>query len=106
MNSLFEKYKWLKYVIGALIIALGVLIIVLACLTLQKLQDIINIVVAVSLIIIGLVLLIVCLLFESKASSPAGSTNNHFGRLKAREISAIWASDMPSGTKPMARASR
>jgi uncharacterized membrane protein HdeD (DUF308 family) len=65
MNSLFEKYKWLKYVIGALIISLGVLIIVLACLALGRLQDIINIVVAVSLLIIGLILLIVCLLYES-----------------------------------------
>ena len=65
MNSLFEKYKWLKYVIGALIIALGVLIIVLACLALNRLQDVINIVVSVSLIIIGLILLIVCLLYES-----------------------------------------
>ena len=55
MNALFNRYKWLKYAIGAFIIALGVTIIILACLSLGHLANVINIVIAVSLMIIGIV---------------------------------------------------
>ena len=65
MNTILEKYKWLRYALGAFIIALGILIIVLACLNLGKLQDVINIVIATSLIILGLVSLIVTIFSET-----------------------------------------
>ena len=55
MNALLNKYKWLKYAIGAFTIALGVTIIILACLSLGHLANVINIVVAVSLMIIGII---------------------------------------------------
>lgn len=65
MNSIFQKYKWLKYVVGAFIIALGVLVIILACLNTGKVPAIINIVVASASMIMGLVLLFSVLLSET-----------------------------------------
>ena len=65
MNTILEKYKWIRYALGAFIIALGILIIVLACLNLGKLQDIINIVIASSLLVLGLVCLIVTIFSET-----------------------------------------
>ena len=55
MNALFNKYKWLRYALGAFIVALGVTIIILACLSLGHLANVINIVVAVALMVIGIV---------------------------------------------------
>ena len=65
MNTILEKYKWIRYALGAFIIALGILIIVLACLNLGKLQEIINIVIASSLLVLGLVCLIVTIFSET-----------------------------------------
>ena len=65
MNTILEKYKWIRYALGAFIIALGILIIVLACLNLGKLQDVINIVIASSLLVLGLVCLIVTIFSET-----------------------------------------
>ena len=55
MNVLLNKYKWIKYAIGAFIIALGITIIILACLSIGQIANVINIVVAVALIVIGVV---------------------------------------------------
>ena len=65
MNSVLEKNKWIKYALGAFIIALGILIIVLACLNLGALESIITIVIAVSLLILGLVSLIITIFSET-----------------------------------------
>ena len=65
MNTILEKYKWIRYALGAFIIALGILIIVLARLNLGKLQDVINIVIASSLLVLGLVCLIVTIFSET-----------------------------------------
>lgn len=65
MNSVLEKNKWIKYALGAFIIALGILIIVLACLNLGALENIITIVIAVSLLILGLVSLIITIFSET-----------------------------------------
>ena len=65
MNTLFEKYKWLKYAIGAFIIALGILIIILASIGTNTLQEVITIVLASASMLIGIVLIVVALLSES-----------------------------------------
>ena len=65
MNSVLEKNKWIKYALGAFIIALGILIIVLACLNLGALENIITVVIAVSLLILGLVSLIITIFSET-----------------------------------------
>ena len=65
MNNVFQKYKWLKYVIGSFIIALGVLVIIIACLNTGKVPEIINIVVSVASMILGLILLFTVLLSET-----------------------------------------
>ena len=65
MNSVLEKNKWIKYALGAFVIALGILIIVLACLNLGALESIITIVIAVSLLILGLVSLIITIFSET-----------------------------------------
>ncbi len=65
MNALLNKYKWLKYAIGAFVIALGVTIIILACLSLGHLANVINIVVAVSLMIIGIIFICANLFSET-----------------------------------------
>lgn len=65
MNTLLNKYKWLKYAIGAFVVALGVVIIILACLSIGHLANVINIVVAVSLIILGIVFICANLFTET-----------------------------------------
>ena len=65
MNSLFEKYKWLKYVIGSFIIALGVLVIILASVGSGAVKTAITIVMAISAMVVGLVFLLIALLSES-----------------------------------------
>ena len=65
MNALFNKYKWLRYALGAFIVALGVTIIILACLSLGHLSNVINIVVAVALMIVGLVFICANLFTET-----------------------------------------
>lgn len=65
MNSIFEKYKWLKYVLGGLIIALGVIVIILASVSIKNVGNVINIVVASGLIILGSLILITSLLTET-----------------------------------------
>ena len=65
MNSLFQKYKWLKYLIGGFIVALGIVVIILACLNTGKVPAIINITVSVGAMLVGLVLLFTMLLSET-----------------------------------------
>ena len=65
MNSLFEKYKWLKYVIGSFIIALGVLVIILASVGSGAVKTAITIVMAIAAMVVGLVFLLLALLSES-----------------------------------------
>ena len=65
MNTILEKYKWIRYALGAFIIALGILIIVLACLNREKLEDVLNVVIACSLLVLGLVCLIVTIFSET-----------------------------------------
>ena len=65
MNSIFEKHKWLKYVLFSFVVALGVAIIILACLQTGKVPVIINITLAVAAMILGLFLLITSLLSET-----------------------------------------
>lgn len=65
MNSVFQKYPWLKYVAGGFVITLGVLIIILASLSLKDLQNIVNIVIASSCLIVGLILLFSFFLSET-----------------------------------------
>ena len=65
MNSIFEKYKWLKYLVGSFVVALGILVIVLACLQLGALATAINIVIAVAAMLLGVFLLITCILSET-----------------------------------------
>ncbi len=55
MHALLNKYKWLKYVIGGFIVSLGILIIILTCTKMSQLQNVINIVIGVSLIIFGVI---------------------------------------------------
>ena len=65
MNNILEKYKWIKYAMGAFIIALGILIIVLACLNRGILENAITIVISIALLIIGLTSLIITLFSET-----------------------------------------
>lgn len=55
MNSLLNKYSWLRYVIGGFIVSLGILIIILACINMGQLQNVINIVIGASLILFGII---------------------------------------------------
>ena len=65
MNTVLEKYKWIKYVLGGFIAALGILIILLACLNFGALENAINIVVACGLLILGLVSLVITIFTET-----------------------------------------
>lgn len=65
MNNILEKYKWIKYAMGAFIIALGILIIVLACLNRDALENAITIVISIALLILGLASLIITLFSET-----------------------------------------
>ena len=65
MNSIFQKYKWLKYLIGGFIIALGIVVIILACLNTGKVPSIINITISVGALLLGLVLLFTVLFSET-----------------------------------------
>lgn len=65
MNSVFEKYKWLRFVIGGGIILLGVLIIIFASLKTGNVPIIINIVISVGLMVLGLFLTFSSLLSET-----------------------------------------
>ena len=57
MNTLFSKYKWLRYAIGAFIVALGVAIIILALTATSKVDKIVNIVLASAFILVGSIFL-------------------------------------------------
>ena len=65
MNSLLVKYKWLKYLGGSFIVALGVLIIILGCTNPGTIPAIVNIVLASSFLLIGLILLLIALFNET-----------------------------------------
>ena len=65
MNTVLEKYKWIKYVLGGFIAALGILIILLACLNFGALENAINIVIACGLLILGLVSLVITIFTET-----------------------------------------
>ena len=65
MNSVFQKYKWLKYLVGGFIVMLGVLIIILACLNIGSVGNVINIVISVGAILIGIILLFTVLFSET-----------------------------------------
>lgn len=65
MNTILDKYKWIKYIIGSLIIALGVLIIVFAFANLNALESVMTIIIAVALIVLGLFSLVITLLSET-----------------------------------------
>ena len=65
MHTIFEKYKWLKYVLGGLIIALGITVIILAALSVSNVGVVVNIVVASGLIVLGALLLVASLLSET-----------------------------------------
>ena len=65
MNSIFEKYQWLKYVVFSFLVALGVLVIILACLKTSSVPDIINITLSIALMIMGVGLLVISLTSET-----------------------------------------
>ena len=65
MNSIFQKHAWLRYVVGGFIIALGILVIILASLSLGKLPEVVNIVVASSCLLLGVFLLCSIILSET-----------------------------------------
>lgn len=65
MHIIFEEYKWLKYVLGGLIIALGIAIIILTALKVNNIGLIINIIVSSGLIVIGTLILVTSLLLET-----------------------------------------
>ena len=65
MNSIFQKHKWLRYVIGSFVVALGVLIIILACLSTGQVPSIVNVVLSVGLMLLGLFLLVTMFLSET-----------------------------------------
>ena len=65
MNSIFQKHPWLRYVIGAFVILLGLLIIILGSLSPSNLQDVVNIVLSVACILLGLFFLASILLSET-----------------------------------------
>ena len=70
MGLLFKKYKWLKYAFGAAVIALGVVIIILACLSIGNIAKVIDIVIASALIIVGLVFVCISLFTETHKMFP------------------------------------
>lgn len=70
MNALFKKYKWLKFAFAAAVIALGVAIIILACLSISKIAMVIDIVIASALILVGLVLVCISLFTETHKMFP------------------------------------
>ena len=65
MNTILDKYKWIKYVVGSLIIALGVLIIVFAFSNLGALENVMTVIIAVALIVLGLFSLVITLFSET-----------------------------------------
>ena len=65
MNSIFKKYKWLKYAFCAAVITLGVTIIILALLELSAIANVINIVSASALILVGLVFVSISIFTET-----------------------------------------
>ena len=65
MHSVFEKYKWLKYVLGGLTIALGITVIILALLSVKNVGVVVNIVVSTGFILMGVLILIMSLLSET-----------------------------------------
>lgn len=65
MNSIFEKYKWLKYVLASFVILVGALIIILGCLEPGSTIKIIDIILAVGLFVLGTFLFVTCILSES-----------------------------------------
>ena len=54
MNSIFAKYKWLKYVLASFILLVGALIIILGCLEPGSTIKIIDIILAVGLFVLGI----------------------------------------------------
>ena len=71
MNSIFEKFKWLKFVLGGFAILLGVLVIIFAAVQTGDVPVIINIVISTSLLILGLFLLLSSLLTETHKTFTA-----------------------------------
>ena len=65
MNLLFEKYKWLQYVLGGLVVVFGVVVIILAAVNTGEVGKVINIVVASGLFVLGGLLLVTSLLTET-----------------------------------------
>ena len=65
MNSIFEKYKWLKYVLASFVILVGALIIILGCLEPGSTTKIIDIILAVGLFVLATFLFVSCILSES-----------------------------------------
>lgn len=65
MNLLFEKYKWLKFVLGGLIIVFGVVVIILAAVNTGEVGKVINIVVASGLFVLGGLILVTSLITET-----------------------------------------
>ena len=73
MNSIFEKHKWLKYVVGAFIVIMGILVIVFGSMkNIGTLEEIVAITLSVGAFIIGLFLLVTCLLNESHKGFTLG----------------------------------
>ena len=65
MNSIFEKYQWLKYVIFSFLVALGVLVIILACLRTGSVPETMNITFAIAMMVFGVGLLVISLTSET-----------------------------------------
>ncbi len=65
MNNILEKYKWIKYVVGSLIITLGVLIIVLAVANFGALENVITVIISCALIALGIFSLVITVLSET-----------------------------------------
>ena len=65
MNSIFEKYKWLRYVLASFIILVGALIIILGCVAPGDTDMVIDIILAVGLFVLGTFLFVNCILSES-----------------------------------------
>ena len=66
MNSIFERYKWLKYVLASFVILVGALIIILSFLVDPgSTAKIIDIILAVGLFVLGTFLFVSCILSES-----------------------------------------
>lgn len=65
MNSIYEKFKWLKFVLGGAVLLLGALVIIFAALKTDNVPNIINIVLASGLLVLGLFLLISAFISET-----------------------------------------